>query len=570
MFHIEKQLQTEKVIWRLFQWILIILYSIVISSTILGVLSIYKHVYVFLFSTMISIILYKIWYNEKNSKAPQRLDLDIDQHEKINCKLLNASSYFTTALLVLLIFVPIFNWPKNTFEKSLNWDAGLYHLPKAVELWKTGSAWDFTISYGDYPFGYESLLSFNLILTNNESLFPLTHAIIALIFILSTWLLTMKYSRFPIGILLLAVVFLILSGFLHVPNPWYFLRYMPYTIGKNDLLLAAVTLSAILFVPLNQEKHGNIDWIGLGISSGLCISIKPNNVLIIIFLWIFALASNRNPKRYLKTILSGMALTVLGASWIVRNLLGFQHLFQKSSYRIVQWSIWSNINNPDFYLHIPRSLQFSFIFFLILCLVSLLRITRIRVGEVLLFLTILISFLITPASSTPGNPTSIAWRFGLVVLMIQFVYMINVIEPISSVILKWVIKNRWVTVLCSFLVILPMTAFFFWEVDFLRQVPEKANILKRPYTAENAPYLSVFDYIDENIDNSVVWVEGAQPYFAYDPEFTNTVTRAADPDYIIVVDKSIDDLWLDLNDWDLIYQDNRGSVYKNPSSHKGD
>jgi hypothetical protein len=75
------------------------------------------------------------------------------------------------ALVILLIVLPTAAWPYSPISETLHWDAGLYHFPKALEMVKTGSAWDLSIPYGEYPFGYESLIAFAGLLTRNSSLF---------------------------------------------------------------------------------------------------------------------------------------------------------------------------------------------------------------------------------------------------------------------------------------------------------------------------------------------------------------------------------------------------------------
>ena len=84
----------------------------------------------------------------KENISKRKIKSQIDQ--------LLAILHIFLSILVILNIVPNINWPNNTLEDRLDWDAGEYHFPKAVELYKTGSVWDFSISYGEYPFGYES------------------------------------------------------------------------------------------------------------------------------------------------------------------------------------------------------------------------------------------------------------------------------------------------------------------------------------------------------------------------------------------------------------------------------
>ena len=90
----------------------------------------------------------------------------------------------------------------------------------------------------------------------------------------------------------------------------------------------------------------------------------------------------------------------------------------------------------------------------------------------------------------------------------------------------------------------------------------KSNTLERPYTVNNAQFLSVFDFIDENIHNSIIWVEGAQSFFAYDPDFTNSISTKKPSDYIIFVDIEEQDIWIDMDKWQKIYEDERGMIFQ--------
>ena len=101
--------------------------------------------------------------------------------------------------------------------------------------------------------------------------------------------------------------------------------------------------------------------------------------------------------------------------------------------------------------------------------------------------------------------------------------------------------------------------------DILEVLPARANILVRSYQDDQADYPSVFDYLDENISHSIVWVEGGLNFYGYDPAFTNSTTRSKQADYIVVVNRSLDDLWFDSTKWELIYQDAQGSILRNPA-----
>jgi len=552
-----------KYIFSFFQILLVLLFSIIFSAQFLGFLKIYNIVTASVLSIAMSMLVFWFW---KEKKPIQLFDQNDDKNGFANHRnqgLFSLIFYLLSIFLLILMIVPIANWPMNTMEKELNWDAGAYHFPKAIELYKTGSVWDFSISYGEYPFGYESLLSFDLLLSDNLSLFPVTHVFIAIFFILSCWFVLIKFTRIPPALLLLTVSVIILSGFLPFFNPWFYLRYIIFTVGKNDLLVTAAILSAIIFTP-SGKNNTQVDWIGLGLSSSIALSIKPNSGLLIIFFWVVSFLQLRKIQRLkiiFKSMIPGILLALSGGLWILRNLIAQGKIFQENTYQISNYSIISNITNPDFYLHIPNELKFSMFVFVLSIIFTLLKITKISWRDIILFFFAFLTFILTPASSDPSNPTLLAWRFGIVLLIFQLVILMMMIEPILLFILNWVIPKKYL--LTGFLVVVstPILLFIFWQRDLVRVVPEKSTILERPYVDADAKYPSVFDFVNDNIHDAIVWVEGAQSFYAYDPKFTNSVTRNLPADFIIFVDREDNDIWIDTENWTEIYHDARGMIF---------
>ena len=157
-------------------------------------------------------------------------------------------------LFLLLAVYPLAAWPYSPVSETLHWDAGAYHFPKAVELFKTGTVWDLTIPYGEFPFGYESLLAFTLLLSGKETFFGSVHALIAILALVGTWLLARRYTRLPGGLLLFIISLVFLSElYLVKGNPFYILLDQVYMIGKNDLFLAVGVLAALVHAPVGGE-----------------------------------------------------------------------------------------------------------------------------------------------------------------------------------------------------------------------------------------------------------------------------------------------------------------------------
>ncbi len=128
-----------KYIFSFFQILLVLLFSIIFSAQFLGFLKIYNIVTASVLSIAMSMLVFWFW---KEKKPIQLFDQNDDKNGFANHRnqgLFSLIFYLLSIFLLILMIVPIANWPMNTMEKELNWDAGAYHFPKAIELYKTGS-----------------------------------------------------------------------------------------------------------------------------------------------------------------------------------------------------------------------------------------------------------------------------------------------------------------------------------------------------------------------------------------------------------------------------------------------
>jgi hypothetical protein len=86
-------------------------------------------------------------------------------------------------------------------------------------------------------------------------------------------------------------------------------------------------------------------------------------------------------------------------------------------------------------------------------------------------------------------------------------------------------------------------------------------------------YFSAYDYVQKNVHNSIVIVENGLPYYLYDNNLTNSVTRSHDADYFVAFKtawtagrkEGFPEMISDPNwdqTWQLVYQDPEGRVYK--------
>jgi hypothetical protein len=284
--------------------------------------------------------------------------------------------------------------------------------------------------------------------------------------------------------------------------------------------------------------------------------------LILAFLWVYALFSASEIKTQKIPILISVILASLGGGWIPRNIITINHLYLPN--KITGLTIWSNLADPGFYQRIPTSFLFSLILVLIFLVGSLVKRIRINKWDGILIIFVLLSFMLTPASINPDPPQGVVWRFGLILLFLQFIYLLALIDPVVEIIVDWITRSKTIFIPTSVLILIVSIGFVFQQREILQKVPEKASKLERPYALTDAEYPSVHDYIDENIHHSVVWIQGIFNYYVYDEEFTNSVTRSESADYMVIVGDLDRYPWFDETQWDLIYQDSEGKIYQNP------
>ena len=227
----------DKFIKHIFQFLLVLFFAITASSALLGFMKLYSPI-MEICSAVLSTagMLWILWRKEDWENDPNSMKVPVWM----------SVLFFGCAFLILfmLIIYPVVRWPISHAGDWFPWDAGLYHFPKAVELYRSGSIWDLSIAYGEYPFGYESLLSFGLSLTGSVNLFGPIHTLIVLFFVCGFWLLARRITHLDGGLLMLLIVMLILSDRLfQFMNLWRVFTQDIYTVGKSDLLGGASLLA---------------------------------------------------------------------------------------------------------------------------------------------------------------------------------------------------------------------------------------------------------------------------------------------------------------------------------------
>ena len=238
------------------------------------------------------------------------------------------------------------------------------------------------------------------------------------------------------------------------------------------------------------------------------------------------------------------------------------------------WSIASNLTNPYFYKYIPQHLYIVLAIIVLAGLVSIFK--RSLRFDVIIALVLLITFALTPATAFFGSTqerTQIAWRFALALLAYILLLLMALFEPVILPVYRWIARKNFVAIPLALFVL----AFGSWCVwsqrDLLETYPENKIVLHDQFRQSVGVdgYHSAYDYVQKNVRNSIVIIENGLPYYLYDLNFTNSVTRSRPADYLVY----LQDPWTAeggypetlgqsewSQTWSLVYEDAEGKVYQ--------
>ena len=569
-----------------YRFLLCLFFGEVFSAQILGMAGLYRGFLPPLFTlltALVAFIIYTRWDSQQFLKS--------FPNPAATAPLLDHLAAAAGCLILLgLIWIPTGFWPLTPISDVLHWDAGAYHLPKAVELFRTGNVWDLSIPYGEYPFGFESLFSFVLVLTGDERLYGLVTLLIGLFFILNLWLLARRYTRLPGGLLWLVTLLIVTSELITVKgNPFYIFLDQIYMVGKNDLFTAVGVMSAILHAPIGRSKDENqMHLPGLVYSSLLVLATKPAGMFVVAPLWLLVLfqwVQNWLNARNLPWKEIGFAaLCILpGAAWIVRNLLLIGVIFPEGVWIMADWSISNNLTNPFFYAHLPRNFQFLLaVVGLTLLFAIWKRVPYWRIAAT--FIVLLVAFAFTPESAfqkTTQEPTRTAWRLGIALVAYEWTMLLCLVDGLLAKPLGQFFaslqKQRRAQTVVGVMILAAVCGFIFQNRFLLEFNPQNSIVLRDEFRdpAGVDGYHSVYDYVQRNLRHKTIQIEGGVFYYLYGPGFTNSPTKLhyplgrsnqvkqLEPEYYVVVNRpEFTPGETFKQTWVLLYEDETGKIYQ--------
>jgi hypothetical protein len=547
-------------------------FGIVFTAQVLGFVSTYTPVLT-ITSTLITTVV--AWW------AYQRYTLVLPKHP-------NETTRWQLAMLVVLVIffgvvfgIRLFTFPYSSVGEFFSSDVLGYHLPKAIELVRTGSIWDLSILYGDYPNGAESLVSFTLLISGQITSLSFTHLLSVILFVLTNTLLIRRYTPFS-GIM----SFTIATVILFIPMVYSLVML----VGKNDLLLSTMVLGGILHAPIHP-KRTPMSWhvFGLAYCTLIAVSTKASGVIVLggVWLWVLWLWFSAYRKQQARTFLTpsvfviSVLLMLPSTFWLVRNIVMMGRVVSPEVSSFSATSLFANWNNPLVYNSGSESLTlFLAIGITVGVLVLLLWRKHLTISIVLLVGVMWIGFITSPLSAfhTPQSTVlHIEWRYALHLWIYLIILGIVSASELIEVAYRWMIQRRVLAWVCIIAVVgITGLATIAFGTDTLFQQYERRLY---SYQSSQRPLSQAYEYVQENITNATIWYEGAEHLWLYGQNFSNRpiegrkyplgmpeITPYPVPDYAVIYNEiglANEQRWLGTTyNWEVVWQDESYTVYK--------
>ena len=554
---------------RLYAVTISILFAVVFTAQVLSFPGIY-HAWIAIPLTLIGIALSYIAY----MRAGKTWLEAVLPEESPPTVLRNVILLVCVSIVPIVFLQRLVLWHISTAGQFVSIDFTNYHSIKAFQLLRDASAWNLAIPYGQYPYGYESLISSGMFFTGDIRITGTVHTLVFLAFWLTIAFLIMRYGHLSIDVsllLALAICFM----------PIIFPQMM--NVGKNDTLLSLTVLMAILHAPMGDEHFHPI---GLAFATMLSLATKATGLYILFYLWGLVMLNwyrhfrNNNWRDYLHPamFLLLIALMFPGGFWVIRNYLVLDNLFTWEITTFFQTSIFSNLDNSALY-NSPRSYSlFNAGGFIIVAMVASLLNKRMGWQMAGLLLVIALTFAITPLSAflTINNLDylDVQWRFVLHGVVMLWLIAIVVVSPIINWIYARVVSRNVLQYLASgFLIMATILLLIGIGVDDLFSYNvNQWERMEDPTLQEN----SIYDVL-ETLDPGTVYVENVSwlALLIRNPELRLTELRyplgqshvypVPDVDYIAFVDIYSDEPLAQIyqtEQWELIYEHETGRIYR--------
>jgi|GEM_PF-3996304 len=554
---------------RLYAVLLSIVFAIVFVAQILGFIGFYTAPIVIPATVVVAILAY-IAYQRYGVSWFETLSPSESQS-----KWLRNSILFICMMLVTVVFLQrMVLWHQSTLGAIISPDFGAYHSVKAYQLLRDGSAWNLAIPYGQYPFGYESLIAFFMFFVDDIRVTGTVHALIFLLFWLTIALLIVRYSQLPLDASLLIALAICFT-------PIVFPQSL--NIGKNDIFLSLTVLMAILHAPVGSEHFHPM---GLAFATMLSLATKATGLYILFYLWGLVMLNwglrfrDGTWQDYLQPITFLLTLVVMfpGGLWVIRNFLILGELFTSEINSFFQTSIFANLDNPALY-NSPSSSTLLLVLIVVLVL-SVISLFYRRLGWQMsgTLLVITVTFAITPLSAflTANNLNylDVQWRFVVHGIVILWIVAVAILAPVIRFLYERVSSQEVLSIIASAGVIAAGFGLIFvlGIDDLFGQNPAQWEKMLDPSLQEN----SIYDEI-ATLEEGTIYIENTNwlAILARNPDLRITELRyplghadvypVPDVDYIAFIPVFTDEptgLIFNETDWELIFDNDTGRLYQ--------
>lgn len=504
------------------------LYSLVLASNLLAFFNAYQAQWLLLGTSLtLGVVGFAYWqgggawrmsfHNAPDEETPRWLDTSV--------LIIVASLLFAVFLLRMI------NYPLSPLGDIIANDLVAYHGVKAYDLVASGSLWVVDIVYGQYPIGYESLLALGVMLGIGVEFAGTVQAFTLVLALLTLFLLLRRYTTLPAWWLL---GFLVASFFL--PDFYRFIL----TIGKNDFLLALTVLGALLHAPIGWRDDDRA-WhpLGMAMVTMLSLSIKASAVFILVALWCIVLwrwwhayrqGGIAHARAFLHPFVFVVAILMMfpGGLWVIRNYLMMGAFFSPEISGFFGGSIINNLTNPDLYNSGAQSERFIILMASKITLIVLLLIRPVWRWHALIMAMMLFAFIMAPlgAFHRPERDTlHIEWRYTTHSFLYALILIVSLLAPYFERIIRPYMARPAFQRAVPLVVLLGSLAVTFALNPFRinQHNPGNARTLRDTVVTApaDAPYASIYDYVQTHIRHATIGFSVATPLFLYDAGATN-------------------------------------------------
>lgn len=574
----------HRLLFLLYGFILCLLFGVITAAGLLSFGSFYQPVPVMILTFILTGMALFLYFRHDSGW----LDIVFAVRDVQQNRLISAAAGAGLALFISIFLLRLVLYPASAVGNIIPDDAISYHFPKAMELIRTGTLWNIAHLYGEYPIGYESLIAFGLLLTGGWQFAGIVHGLILLLLVLSIYLLLYRYTHLPDGLL-----FLISVGIFFYPD----LYSQALIVGKNDLFLTATILGAVLHSPLTLRGRKPVFHpFGLAMLTAISLATKPGGIWILAFLWVIVLFywwqayRTEQAKSYLRISHFMLAILLMfpGGLWVIRNVVMMGSFFSPEVSSFFTGSIVANLTNIRLYTSSLDSVVLiglmAWVFLLIATLASF-----VPMGMTLLLLVMVVAFAVMPLGvfHTPAKTAvHVEWRYTTHLFFYLLILVITRFEFILQKLFDRISNSARIAaglLIAGYIALLVVLV----GIGFFRLNPDNVRKLQDPYrdSVGAKGYHSVYDYVQKEIKNSVIFSHGGLAFYLYNPAHpTNQITSHTRhplgmpdliplpaPDYLVYVPENLPSeartpfIYVTEYQWELIYEDAVGAVYQRVS-----